>query len=54
MLNGAAHLMVIDTDRAEVTRAAFASVFTYKCFQALVSLWSESLSESYWKILLIT
>lgn len=41
-----------DRHRTEITSAAFASVIPYKCFQALVSLWSQSLCESYWKILI--
>lgn len=44
----------MDTDKAEVPHAFFASVFTNKFSQAFVSLWSQSWSESSWKMFLLT
>lgn len=49
LLNGASHLVVMDTGKAEIPGAFFASDFTTKFSQAFVSLRSQSWSEPSWQ-----
>lgn len=48
LLNGASHLVVMDTGKSEIPNAFFDSDFTNKFSQAFVSLWSQSRSEPSW------